>query len=106
MPAMHLNQQDFEEKVIKVKIALVDFYAQWCGPCQMAAPIIDKMADELHDTIFIGKVDVDQERELATKYSVQSIPTIIIYKDGKEVDRKIGFPGEDGLRNLVKNYSK
>ncbi|NMC36546.1 thioredoxin [Candidatus Beckwithbacteria bacterium] len=107
MAAPHFTKTDFDEKVLKAdKPAVIDFYAQWCGPCQMAAPIIDKLADELGNKVVIGKVDVDEAQELAMQYGVMSIPTMIVFKDGKEVDRKVGFPGEAGLRAMIEDLAK
>jgi thioredoxin 1 len=102
MGAAHINQDEFDAKVLQSdKPVMVDFYAEWCGPCKMAAPIIDQLADEYADKAAIVKVDVDANNELAGKYGVMSIPTVIIYKDGKEIDRKIGFPGEAGYRAML-----
>lgn len=102
MAAAHINQDEFDTKVLDSdKPVMVDFYAEWCGPCKMAAPIIDQLADEYADKILIVKVDVDTNNELAGKYGVMSIPTVIIYKDGKEIDRKVGFPGEAGYRSML-----
>lgn len=102
MAAAHINQDEFDTKVLgSDKPVMVDFYAEWCGPCKMAAPIIDQLADEYADRALIVKVDVDTNNELAGKYGVMSIPTVIIYKDGKEIDRKIGFPGEAGYRSML-----
>lgn len=107
MAAPHFTSSDFDEKVLKSdKPAVVDFFAEWCGPCQMAAPIIDKLADEFEGKVVIGKLDVDNVRDVAQKYGVMSIPTMIVFKDGKEVDRKVGFPGEAGLRSMVEDLAK
>lgn len=104
MPAQHINKDDFDSQVLQAKIpVLVDFYAQWCGPCKMAAPVLDKLAEEYKDKVLIVKIDVDQNQELASQYQVMSIPTVIIFKDGKAVDKKIGFPGEGGYRSLIEN---
>lgn len=102
MAAAHFNSSDFEEKVLKSdKPAVVDFFATWCGPCMMAGPVIDKLSDEMGDKVLVGKVDVDENPDLAQKYGVMSIPTMIVFKGGKEVERKIGFPGESGIRNMI-----
>lgn len=102
MAAAHFNSSDFEEKVLKAdKPAVVDFFATWCGPCMMAGPVIDKLSDEMGDKVLVGKVDVDENPDLAQKYGVMSIPTMIVFKGGKEVERKIGFPGESGIRNMI-----
>lgn len=102
-----LNQNDFEAEVIKSELpVLVDFYAQWCGPCQMAAPILEKLAQEYAGRVKIVKVDVDQNRELVQQYQVMSIPTVVVFKNGQEVERKVGFPGETGYRNLLASLTK
>ena len=106
MSATHFTVADFDEKVLKSeKPAVIDFYADWCGPCQMAAPIIDKLADEFEKKVLIGKLNVDENQEIAQRYGVMSIPTMIIFKNGKEIDRRIGFPGEAGLRNMVEELA-
>lgn len=103
MSVIVLNDKEFEEKVIKEKLpVLVDFFAEWCGPCKMAAPVIDELAGEYKDKVVVGKVDVDQNQETAGKYGVMSIPTVIMFKDGKEVDRKMGFAGKVGYEEMLK----
>lgn len=103
MAAVYFNDGDFEEKVIKNKLpVMVDFYADWCGPCKMAGPVIEELAEEYKDKIAIGKVDVDQNQETAGRFGVMSIPTVIVFKDGKEVDRKTGFAGKAGYEEMIK----
>jgi thioredoxin 1 len=103
--ALHLTQADFHavlDQASKDKLPVfVDFYADWCGPCQVAAPIVDKLADEYQGKAIIAKLNVDENNQIAGEYGVMSIPTVIIFKDGEEVDRKIGFPGEDGYREMI-----
>ncbi|MFC1654064.1 thioredoxin [Patescibacteria group bacterium] len=102
MAAMHINSDKFEETVIKSdKPVLVDFFAEWCGPCKMAAPVLDKLADEYKDKALIVKVDVDQNQELAQQHGVMSIPTVVLFDGGEEKDRKIGFGGEQGYRDML-----
>jgi thioredoxin 1 len=102
MSAIHLDNSNFQSSVEDVKgVVLVDFFATWCGPCQMSAPIVDKMAENYAGKASIVKVDVDQAREPAMKYSVMSIPTFVVFKDGQEVDRQTGFPGEAALKAMV-----
>ena len=84
-----LDKSNFIDE-INANITLVDFYADWCGPCKMIAPIIEEIANERTD-ITIGKVNVDNDAEIAIKYGVSSIPTLIVFKDGKETDRVVGF---------------
>jgi len=103
MAAMHFSDADFEEKVVKSSLpVLVDFFAEWCGPCRMAAPIIDELAEEYKDKVTIGKLDVDKNTETAAKFGVMSIPTVIMFKDGKEVERKVGFGGKSGYEEMIK----
>lgn len=107
MPAQHVTQNDFEEKVLKAeKPVIVEFYAEWCGPCRMAGPIFDKLADEFADKVLIAKVNVDEAQDLAQKYNVMSIPTVIVFKDGKEIEKQTGFAGEEGYRKMIKNHFK
>lgn len=103
MSAVHFSDGDFEEKVIKNKLpVLVDFFAEWCAPCKMAAPIIEELAGEYKGKVVIGKVDVDSNQAVAGKFGVMSIPTVIMFKDGKEVDRKTGFAGKAGYEEMIK----
>jgi thioredoxin 1 len=102
MAAPHFTDQDFEDKVLKSdKPVLVDFYADWCGPCQLAAPIIDQMSDEYAEKAVIGKLNVDDNNAVAAKYAVMSIPTVILFKDGQEVERKVGYGGRTGYETLL-----
>ncbi len=104
MAAVYFTSSDFDNKVLQSdKPVVVDFFATWCGPCMMASPIIDKLADEMGEKVTIGKLDVDENSDIAQKYGVMSIPTMIVFKGGKEVERKVGFPGESGLRNMIES---
>lgn len=102
MPVQHINQNQFDEKVLKAKVpVLVDFYADWCGPCKMAAPVLDELAEAANGKYEVMKVNVDENADVAEKYGVMSIPTVILFKDGKEVERKIGFAGKEGYQELL-----
>ncbi len=97
------TDQNFDELVLKSKSpVMVDFWATWCGPCQMAEPVIDELASEYKDKIKIGKLDVDANQATASQYGVMSIPTVIMFKDGKEVARKVGFAGRAMYETLLK----
>lgn len=103
MAAGHFSGSDFDEKVLKSdKPVMVDFFADWCGPCKQAAPVIDELAEEYKDKMVIGKVNVDENQALAAKYGVMSIPTLIVFKDGKEAERMSGFAGKEGYVKLIK----
>ncbi|MDI6778217.1 MAG: thioredoxin [Patescibacteria group bacterium] len=97
--AMQFTDQNFEAEVLKSeKTALVDFWAAWCGPCQMMGSIVDELAEEMKDKYKVGKLNVDENRETASKYGVMSIPTFIIFKNGKEVKQLIGAQSKEGLK--------
>lgn len=96
-----LNKDNFQAEVLNNGcVALVDFYADWCGPCKMVAPIIEKIANE-HSEITVGKVNVDEAGDLAVKYGIVSIPTLIIFKNGEEHGRLIGYRPEEDILALL-----
>lgn len=100
-----LTVDDFDEVVSKAdKPVLVDFFADWCGPCKAAAPILDDLSDDYADDLVVAKVDVDDQAELAKRFDVLSIPTVILFNEGEEVDRKIGFGGRSGYEDLIKRF--
>ena len=100
MSLQKLNQNNFNNAIAN-GTTLVDFYADWCGPCRIVSPIVDEIAEERSD-ITVGKVNVDDENALAMKYGVMSIPTLIVFKDGKEAARIVGArPKADILAELV-----
>jgi len=107
MTAIHFTDQDFEEKVLKSsKPVLVDFFAEWCGPCKLAGPVIDELAEEYKDKVLIGKLDVDVNHNTSGKYGVMSIPTMVVFKEGKEVTRVSGFGGKEGVVKLIESIIK
>lgn len=101
----HLTTQDFDQTVNGDTPVFVDFYAEWCGPCQMAAPVIDKLAkdDDYKDSVILAKVNVDEQPELAQKYGVRSIPTVLMFKGSDQPvgQPMVGFPGEPGYRQAL-----
>lgn len=98
---MEFNQENFQEE-IKEGLVLVDFYATWCGPCKMMHPIIEEIGKE-NKNLKIIKVDVDKHDELAHKYGIMSIPTIMLFRDGNMIEKNIGFVSKDILEQWIKN---
>lgn len=97
-----ITKENFEQEVLKSdKPVLVDFWAGWCGPCKMISPVVDQIAEENPD-IKVGKIDVDAEAELAIKFNVMSIPTLLVFKDGKVVNQSVGVIPKQAILNLVK----
>ena len=101
MAVIHATTDSFEQEVLQAKGAvLVDFWATWCGPCQMVGPIVEQLAEEQSE-VKIVKVDVDQAQEIAGRYGVLSIPTFVLFKDGKDVRREVGALPKAALRKLI-----
>ncbi|MCS7090120.1 MAG: thioredoxin [Verrucomicrobiota bacterium] len=97
-----LTEQNFETEVLKSSTpVLVDFWATWCGPCKMIAPLLDELADAYQGRAKIGKVDVDQESALAARYGIQAIPTLLMFKDGQVVGQMVGAKGKRELQALI-----
>ena len=96
-----LSSENFEKEVLKSeKPVLVDFYADWCGPCNAMAPVIEELATELDGKAKVGKINVDENSDIAVEYNVMSIPTLIIFKNGKEEKRLVGLRDKKELLNL------
>ncbi|MCD6109863.1 thioredoxin [bacterium] len=97
MAETELTDANFNDE-IATGVTFVDFFAVWCGPCKMLAPIVEELTTEYEGKAKIARLDVDQAPHVAGQYGVQSIPTMIIFKDGQEVDRMIGFQGKEGIK--------
>jgi thioredoxin 1 len=96
----HLDESNFDNGVAK-GVTLVDFYADWCGPCRMLTPVLEQLAKEMHGKIKVTKVDIDSNQQIASRFQVMSVPTMILFKDGKEVNRLIGLRDLDGVKNFA-----
>jgi thioredoxin 1 len=94
------DSAEFNNETAKGKV-LVDFFATWCGPCKMLAPIVEKVASE-HEDIIVLKIDVDEVPDVAAKYGIRSIPTLILFEDGKAVDMKLGYMPEESVLRFAK----
>ena len=104
MAVIHFSKEGFDKAVAQGSPMLVDFWASWCGPCKMLAPTVDKLAEKYDGKVIVGKVDVDEEQELARQFGVMSIPTVVFLKNGKEVDRKVGvMPPESFIAAINAN---
>ncbi|MBR6793484.1 MAG: thioredoxin [Clostridia bacterium] len=101
MAVIHLTKATFDAEVLKSdKPVFIDFFATWCGPCKMLSPIVEQLAEEVED-VKICKVDVDQEPELAAAFGVSSIPTLVLMKDGKLIDQRLGAVSKKALNDFI-----
>ena len=102
MAEVTITEQNFEEEVINSPIpVLVDFWATWCGPCRMLAPIIEEIAEEYEGKVKVGKINVDEEAQLAIKFGVSSIPTVMVFKNGEVTDVSVGYRPKEQLTALL-----
>lgn len=101
MALLKINNENFESEVLNSdKTVLLDFYADWCGPCQMVAPVLAQIAEERED-IVVGKINVDEEMQLALKFGVESIPMLAVIKDGKLISKSVGFKPKEQILELL-----
>lgn len=99
MSVKNVNSNEFNE-LIKNNTVLVDFYANWCGPCKMLSPIVEELSNEITDIVF-AKVDVDESSDIAALFKIMSIPTLIIFKEGKAIFKTVGFQSKEELRKII-----
>jgi thioredoxin 1 len=105
--SLQLTQDNFEKEILAAKgVALVDFWAPWCGPCRMLAPVIDELAQEFAGKVKIAKMNVDDNGSLAQQYGIMSIPTLLVFKDGKPVDQLVGLQSKDKLVTKLNDHLK
>lgn len=103
MAELTLTGQNFEQEVLLAKEpVLVDFWATWCGPCRMLAPVIEEIANEYAGKVKVGKVNVDDERELALEYGVSSIPTVMVFQNGEVKETSVGYRPKEEIERLLK----
>ena len=101
---VHFSKEGFEKALASGQLMMVDFWADWCGPCKMLAPVIEGLGDDYEGRAVVGKINVDEEQELAIRYGVMSIPTVIFFKDGEEIARKVGVLPAAQFTEVMDNY--
>lgn len=102
MAVVELNKENFEKEVLQSRMpVLIDFWATWCGPCRMMAPVVEEIANSMETSLKVGKINIDENPELAEKYGVMSIPTFIVLKEGKETGRTVGVQSKEEIVKLI-----
>lgn len=100
-----INSQEFKKEVLNGDgVVLVDFFATWCGPCKMLSPVLDEISNEMNGQVRVLKVDVDQSGDLARQFGIMSVPTMITFKDGKPVDKAVGFSSKATLKAKLQRH--
>lgn len=102
--ALEISSENIDELVALDKLLVIDFGAEWCGPCKIVAPIVDALSTEYAETVNIGKCDVEENDDIATKYAIRNIPTILFVKSGKVVDRLVGSVTKDTIKTKIEAH--
>ncbi len=103
--ALELTDTNFQASALDTdKLVMIDFWAQWCGPCKMLSPIVEQLADEYADKAVIGKLDVDNNLEVSTKYGIRSLPTILLLKNGEVIDKHVGLTTKAKLQEKIEAH--
>lgn len=105
MAVLHTNKGSFDTVINQDKPVLVDFWAPWCGPCKMLGPVLEEVEKEVGDSAVVAKVNVDDEQDLAVQFGVSSIPTMVLFKNGKPVDRTVGFMSKEKIISFIKSHA-
>ncbi|GAK05175.1 thioredoxin [Geomicrobium sp. JCM 19037] len=103
MAIVNVTDQDFDQQTSE-GVVLADFWAPWCGPCKMIAPVLEEIDGEMGDKVKIAKLDVDENKETAGKFGVMSIPTLMVFKDGEQVEQVVGFQPKEALVELLEKH--
>lgn len=102
MGIVKVTEENFEQEVLKAdKPVLVDFFATWCGPCKMFSPVMDELAEELGDSVKVCKIDIDESMDIASRYKIMSVPTLIAFKDGEIINKAMGVQSPDVIKKMV-----
>ncbi|HOU38471.1 MAG TPA: thioredoxin [Treponemataceae bacterium] len=104
MAVLHTDGASFNKVINQDKPVLVDFWAPWCGPCKMLGPVLEEAEKEIGDKAIIAKVNVDDEQDLAVKFGISSIPTMVLFKNGEAVERSVGFIAKEKIVSLIKSH--
>jgi thioredoxin 1 len=104
MAIVNVTDQSFKNEVESTGTVLVDFWAPWCGPCKMIAPVLEELDQELAGQVKIAKINVDDNPDTTSRFGVMSIPTLIVFKDGQPVDKVVGFQPKDSLKNVLSRH--
>jgi thioredoxin 1 len=102
--ALNLNNDNFKETISQDKLVLVDFWAEWCGPCKALSPIIDELSQEMGETMTIAKVDITENQDIAVEYGVRNIPTMLFFRNGEIVDKQVGAMPKSAIQDVINKH--